>query len=503
MLKLAPGDKRATTFLAETRSEFERLTASKETNDKVTARNKLNRNLLISPVTISTEHPIPLGEFMRDLSFSTPHEFQYSIAAGAQTDVMVNFTDKPLGEVLDAALKPSGLAWEMDEKGVIAIRPSSATRIFALSSDQMKKVRTLIASGELQRAVWGPASSVAKGSELRLDESQRSLIVVGTSAQIKKTAEFLETLDRAPTGDLETRIYKIRAEDGSKIKALVNAMIAADSTLPSSLERKVYIDGSDLIVRDTPENISKTEELLLDKKFVANLRDHQMEIVNFSLVPRDVESSNPDQINAFTNRIVESVQTFLYSQNGIKAAQAEGRRMWFDTASLQMTLVDTPDNIQRVGKFIDSLPELRHEKHQNVLRLSHAVAEQMASDLAEVLGAQNPSETKRGGEEVMRRLRRGDQFTFHDLRIRLMRVEENDPNDRNDDECELSINTGTQVSTITLRELDTQFFEDYEITAEDVQPSGGATATTGGTTANRGEGTVRLRIRYTQRSSKP
>ncbi|MBI3737393.1 hypothetical protein HY256_12885, partial [Candidatus Sumerlaeota bacterium] len=496
-------EKRATTYLQETQAEYDRYLADKKAQEEAAARRKVAQDLLNSPVTISTDRPTPLSEFMRIISFSTPSEIQYYIADGAQADVFVNFVDKPLKEVLDTVLVPRGLSWSIDDKNVITIKPELYPRTYNLTTDQLNKVRSLLDSGDLQKIIWGQAEAPAKGVEMTIDERQRVFLVVGSKLHIQKIDDFMATLETSAVPDLETQVYKIRPEDGPKIKALINALIAADKSTPFGLERKIFIDGADLIIRDTPENITKIEELLLDEKFIQDLRDEKLDIANFSLVPRDVENQNSEQMLVFTNRIVEAIETFLYAKDGKRSAQAEGRRLWFDQSTLQLTIVDLPSNIAKVGKYIESLPELRQKRMQKVIFLEHAVAEEMASELGEVLGITTGTGGKAGakGEQTVKKLRRGDEFTFHDLRVRLIRVEEGDPNDRNDDECELQLNTGTQSSNITLRELDTVYFEDYEITAEDVQPAGGGSSTTsaaGGGKTNRGEGSARIMIRYVE-----
>ncbi|MBI1784868.1 hypothetical protein HYR69_06965, partial [Candidatus Sumerlaeota bacterium] len=354
-------------------------------------------------------------------------------------------------------------------------------------------------SGDLQRAIWGKADPPGSGFELNLDERAATLSCSGSKRHIEKLRDFLADLDLpSSTGGLETRIYKIRAQDGAKIKALVHALLASNESGVPAAERKIFVDGSDLMIRDTPENLAKFEALLTDKKFMGQMKNLKLTIVNFSLVPRDVEQGNPDQLQAFTSRVVEAVETFLYASEGKKAAAAQGRRLWYDPASMQLTVVDTPDRIAQVGRYLDSLPELKNRKHQRVMELDYAKAEDLAAELQEVLQAQKPSSSPAGGEETVKKLRRGDEFTFGDIRIRLMRVEPGDPNDRNDDECEININTGTQVNNISLRELDTIYFEDYEITAEDVQPAGGGSTSESGK-SNRGEGAVRLRVRRIER----
>ena len=87
-------------------------------------------------------------------------------------------------------------------------------------------------------------------------------------------------------------------------------------------------------------------------------------------------------------------------------------------------------------------------------------------------------------QPTTKRLRRGEEFTFAGLRIRLLRVDEQNPNDRKDDIAEFSIISGTRVQHIRLDELTTIFIDNIEITAEEVQPS-----------RRLGEGSVRIVVR--------
>ena len=87
-------------------------------------------------------------------------------------------------------------------------------------------------------------------------------------------------------------------------------------------------------------------------------------------------------------------------------------------------------------------------------------------------------------QPITKRLRRGEEFTFAGVRIRLLRVDEQNPNDRKDDIAELSIISGRRVQHIHLDELTTIFIDNIEITAEEVQPS-----------RRLGEGSVRIVVR--------
>lgn len=494
VLAVDPDNIEAQTYLENTEEEYEALLADRERQLRGESLAEAQRELLNSPLTIQTDRPTPLSEFMRLVSFSTAEELEYYIAEGAETDIFANFVDRPLHEVLDVILLPKGLTWSINESNLITIELDLKHRAFSLSPGQVVKVRALLDSGHLQNAIWGQATPPAPGVEITLDERQRVLLVVGSDTHIQKVEDLVSEIERIDQPELDIAFYKIREEDGPKIKSLINAIVTADQGTPFEVERRIFIDGNDLIVRDTPENIAKIEELLLDNDFIEGLREETLEIANFSLVPRDFEDQNTDQVLVFTSRVVEMIKTLLYSRTGVEQAEREGRRLWYDPSTLQLTIIDTPTNIGRVGNYIASLPELRQRRQQRVIFLEHAVAEVITGELQALLDLRRDGVGAQGGEQVVIRLRRGEIFTFRDYRIRLLRVEEGDPDDRFDDEAQLNIISGTSSSDVTVRELNTVFFEDIEITAEEIQPSGrqGADGDTGRT----GEGTARLLLRF-------
>ena len=208
------------------------------------------------------------------------------------------------------------------------------------------------------------------------------------------------------------------------------------------------------------------------------------QIASFNLAPRG--TSRDASLRVFRNT-VEVIETFLYGQKGKKAAKAKGRRMWIDDSTFTITIVDTPDRIRSVSDFIRSLPYTASRSKEVVIPLKNVPSEEMASQLRDSLGASGGTagQTPGGGEETTIRLRRGQEATFRDLRIRLRRVEENDENDDGDDSCELVLRTPTDSGEETIDEYLSVFFGDYEIVADDIRPSG-----------TDGDGSVRLIVRY-------
>ncbi|MCE5228955.1 tetratricopeptide repeat protein [bacterium] len=487
-LEIDPNNKDAKTWLEETDPAWATYQATVSNQAKQKARSEQAEKLLSSPIRIATEREIPLSDFMYLLSNTTPVELEYYIAQGADVPVMANFVDKSLRSILDTVLPPKGLTWSINDNNVITIEQKIDTRIIKLSPIQLSQVRSALDLGELQRNVWGQATPPSPQVEMKVDERTNLLIVSGSAMHIQRVESFLKSMPANATPGLDTRMYKIRPEDAQKIQALISTLIQIDSQRPLALQRTAFAQGDDLIIHDTPENLTKIEELLLDKKFIQRLTNEELTIANFSLVPRDVEEIQSDYINDMTGRIVEAIETFLYSQEGAQKASAEGRRLWFDESTLQLTIVDFPSNIDQVRKYIESLPELRKGPQQDVVFLEYAESDMLAPSLERILNlTTGMGGAGTSGNEVRFTLRRGDQREFAGATFRIIRVEQNDPQDRHDDTVEISINVpGIGPQQTTVQEMQSQLVTDYEITAEDVLPSSGTN----------GEGQARLLIRY-------
>jgi type II secretory pathway component GspD/PulD (secretin) len=493
ILQLDPENRLAKTWIENTEAAYQEV-LKQQTADKESAQMKESaRQLLDAPISITTDREISLTDFMHLLSFATPVELQYYIAEGARAPIFGSFRDQPLRKVLDTVLEPAGLTWSINENNIITITQKLTIATFPLTPSQISQVRILLDSGQFQRLIWNQTEPPAEGVDITLDERVNMLMVTGSRLHIERVRNLLPSLQVATETDLVTRFYKIREADGPRIRALINSIIESKEDTIFGIERKIYIDGDDLIIRDTPENIKQIEDLLLDRGFIQMLTNEQIGIQAFSLVPKNVEAIKTDEVQVFTSRVVEAIKVFLYAQEGESRAAEEGRRLWFDEASLQLTIVDTPSNLQRVSEYINSLPQISEKSQQKVVRLRHAVAEELSASLLRILdltdsGAGGAGGAT-GGESTVLRLRRGQERTFRNARIRLVRVDEGDVSDRNDDSAELSINTGVQINQTTVRELETQYVDDFEITAEDVLPSSGQP----------GDGTASIMIRYVPR----
>lgn len=494
MLLIDPSNAAARTYLDNMQPQWEAYLEDKRVREELIVSEAQTVDLLQTPVTIETLRPTPLDQFLNNLSFATGMNF--AIASGVEASISnAKFIDIPLEDVLDAVLLPIGLEWRV-ENGTVVVETALETRVFRFSRDEMTKVKTLYTSQTFQRVLWGPdARPDLAGETMVLDERDLALIVTDSRQRLDKMEALLTDLNAAIAPDLETRIYKIRETAGPEIRALIDAVITTAPATPFDLERRVYVDGEDLIIRETPERLAKIEALLADEGFMQKLVSDELDIRAFSLIPRTALEENREYMQAFANRVVEQVRTFLYTRIGVEQAEALGRRMWFDPNTLTLVIADTPDNLLEVGSFLDSLPELASEQRFAILYLRYVLAADIEGDIAVLMGIEGAEEGAAEELEIVKTLRREDEFTWRDATVVVRRINSGgDIADEFDDSAEIIVRIAgsRQSSLFTLNELDvSQYATDaqggeYEFYAEDIKPTG-----------NVGEGRVRLVLRYT------
>ncbi len=211
-------------------------------------------------------------------------------------------------------------------------------------------------------------------------------------------------------------------------------------------------------------------------------------MATFNLTPVIEFDENPDLARSFGEQVRTVVETLLYSQEGRSKAEREGRRLWWDPATLQLTVTDYPDNLAAVQRFIEGLPQIQTKRRNKIFFLDWAIAGDLSTQIQQFLG-QGAQSTDSGatGDTITRSVGREDQFTFRDAFFRVTRIDENDASDKNDDEIEFVVRTGTTSQDVRIREFRSQFVEDFEIVADDITPS-----------STPGEGRARITVRYVQ-----
>jgi hypothetical protein len=116
-----------------------------------------------------------------------------------------------------------------------------------------------------------------------------------------------------------------------------------------------------------------------------------------------------------------------------------------------------------------------HEKFQKILDKIDAVLEKAEKPEAVkpfLLSATLLQGVRSVRKSITSALHVGGELKLGDLRLRLVRVNENNANDALDDSVELVVNTATSSQDVTIEKLHSQFIDDYEISVPEIKPSG-------------------------------
>jgi hypothetical protein len=216
----------------------------------------------------------------------------------------------------------------------------------------------------------------------------------------------------------------------------------------------------------------------------------RLEVATYNLTPRGPLGEDIEQTRALGSSIVEVVKTLLYAQTGESAANARGRKLWYDRNTLQLTVTDYPSNLRVVSDYIRSVMSAGAKKRSEIIHLKHQEAGQLQDTLNRVMGLETAAARTGGGDSITKTLRVEGELTFRDLRIRVTRINDNDVADKNDDSVEMVIRTPTTSEDRTIEEFRSEFIDDYELNVIEVKPSG-----------TPGEGSAKLEVRFNPRNT--
>lgn len=217
--------------------------------------------------------------------------------------------------------------------------------------------------------------------------------------------------------------------------------------------------------------------------------DEKLTVGTFNLTPQKPITDNIEQVRNMATNMVDVVRTMLYAQEGEAAANAAGRRMWFDRDTLQLTITDYPTNIRIVSDYLKAVlrqgdtktrSEIVYPKHQNAGDMSDLIGRVTNANGQGAQGGQAAT-----GMSVTRTLRVEGELVFRDLRIRVTQIQPgSNANLRNDGTVQMTVRTPTTSEDRSIQAFHSEFIENYEINVMEVRSSGN------------GEGSARIEVRY-------
>lgn len=241
-----------------------------------------------------------------------------------------------------------------------------------------------------------------------------------------------------------------------------------------------------LLIRFAVMSVATLCSSLFDSVAVAQRSSGGLGVATYNLMPKTPIRENREQARQLADSTITVIKTLLYSRSGEAAAAAQGRRLWYDPNTLQVTITDTPENLRLVGGYIRSLATTGAPRHKSeIVYLKHQNASDVQGLLERVTGAGAGGAAATGQQSVTKTLRTEGELLFRDLRIRVVRIEQGDVNDDNDDSVTMIVRTGTTSEDRTIQEFRSDFIDDYEINVIEVRPSNSP-----------GEGSARIEVRY-------
>ncbi|MCC6547722.1 hypothetical protein IT570_11200 [Candidatus Sumerlaeota bacterium] len=486
--ELDPTFTKADTYLQNTEAEFNAMLANQAQKADFAQREADAVEKMNTLIPLRTLEPTNLSDFLQSLRLLSGIDFV--IAGEVSAKVEAAFEDEPLTQVLDTVLLPIGLRWDRKPgSSTVVITPDLRTEVFTVLPDQLNTIDLLIKDNVVARLLYGPAGKpTLAGQEIYTDDRKNIVVMTDSESNLQKFRRFLDNLKGTTGTQLIFDSYQVDESKAAEIKAMIGAILSADDKSAFNPERKLILEGDTLIIKDTPENVAKVRKLLQDENFLKKFYSNQISMSTFNLTPVvSFGEDNPDLVRTFTDQVVQVVDTYLYAHEGRQKAESEGRRRWYDPATLQLTITDYPDRLQAVQDFIESLPQIQSRKRNKIYFLDWANAGDLVSQIESFLGINSEAgntETATG-TTITKNLRVEDELNFNGAFFRVTRVNENQVNDDNDDSVELVVRTGTTSQDVTIEEFRSEFVEDFEIVAEDIKPSN-----------TPGEGRARLTVTY-------
>jgi hypothetical protein len=281
--------------------------------------------------------------------------------AGSNVTIRGSFGDVSVRALLNQICANHDLTWRVIG-GVVVVESPAQTRIFTVPPPQRDVVQRLVEIGVMDRVFReGDTRGV---QPVVYDEVLGLLSVTGPPDAIARVEEMmLRVPEMTQVRDaFETRLYQIERGSPERMAALLDARLRAETAGHPQRgvidrERRILVEGDTLVVHDTIANLEAAEEILQDEGFVSHLTERGLNVRTYSLIPPDGQRS-PEQSRLLADQIVETVQTLLYAESGTERAASEGRRLWYEPTTLQLTVTDHEDNLKRVDRYIRQIPGL-------------------------------------------------------------------------------------------------------------------------------------------------
>lgn len=405
-LELDPNNVEAANYLKLTQDEYATAVEATKVTQQYQEKDEEYQKRLAQVIPSLSLVESPIDEVLGILATISG----FNIVAGEGVDgvVTVHIKDKTVGDALALILKPNGFTYERDGADIV-VRLNLTTRIFQLQSDTYKKLEQVLYDPNnvtdpalsLQQILYGDMRRPnIPGKLLRLNPRTLQLIVTDTEESIQKVEEFLRNIPELTqmSSPLITRLFALNPDIAKRIYDIIELMLyegQKPQAIPQGEESRQLLlekDTNVLIVKDTEDNIQKVEEILKDQAILERLQREELVARRFKVSTEDdfTEDGRIRRSNEVKS-VEDLLKTMLYTTEGREESIAKGRRMYPNYEQGTIDIVDTPDNIKKVERFLASVRG--ESQDMKIFPIKHADVDALAQRLNTFSGRRMQGDT--------------------------------------------------------------------------------------------------------------
>ena len=417
-LELDPANVEATNFLRLTRDDYSQALQLAKTRDMEQKKEEEYQQRLNQVIPSLQMQNAPIDDVLTLLA--TLSGMNMVAGEGVEGLVTVNVKNQTVEDTLKLVLRAYGFTYEREGADII-VKPNYKTKIFQMKPDEFNKLEQVVRdpnnlvdpSKSLQEVLYpGTREPTVPGKELVLNRNLFQLIVTDTEENILKVEEFLRSIPELvqTAQPLVTRLFPLNQDVASRLFNIIELMLYEGQKAqarPEGEEGRQLIlekETSVLIVKDNEANIRKVEEVLNDQALIDRLTKEELVARRFKVSQEAAYSDDAlirkrDEVD----HMMELFSQMLYAKEGEGEAIAKGRRMFPNHYEGTIDIVDTPENIKKVERFLSSVTG--ETQDMRVYMIKHADVRELANNLNRFAGRRIQGESQQYDDSYDRQTR--------------------------------------------------------------------------------------------------
>ena len=261
------------------------------------------------------------------------------------------------------------------------------------------------------------------------------------------------------------------------------SLLAQAITKQQQQENRIQVIDNKLHIKNAIDETALVKKLLADKVLIDDLKNGRLKVKTFNLRPHNEDKFLTADLIQHYKTIKSNLELILHTD---RLPLPIWNKLYFNQIDKTATILDYDTNLRKVTDYLQHVQKKAQKRkpQSKLIYLKHGNAEEVNFHLERVLKLDVPQQN--WGESTVQTMRVEDELNFHDFRLRVVRVKENDIGDDNDDAVEIVVRTPTDSRDLEIEEFRSEFIDDYEINVLDVEPS----------SSIKGYGRARIEVNY-------